>query len=213
MCVAIWRECIGVELAPPFPRMTYAEAMARYGTDKPDLRFGLEIEDATELTRGSGFKVFADAPCVRYPARAAGALARRARRARGASKGVGGEGPRVSRLRRGGRGALADREVPLRGGARGVRGRARLDRPLRRRRADDGRARARRAAHATWARARPDRREPVRVPLGHRLPDVRLVGGRRPLGRRPPSVHAADAGVGGALRRRSRRRDSRSPTT
>jgi aspartyl-tRNA synthetase len=66
MCVAIWRECIGVELSPPFPRMTYAEAMARYGTDKPDLRFGLEIEDATELTRGSGFKVFAEAPCVRY---------------------------------------------------------------------------------------------------------------------------------------------------
>jgi aspartyl-tRNA synthetase len=66
MCVAIWRECIGVELAPPFPRMTYAEAMARYGTDKPDLRFGLEIEDATGVTRGSGFRVFADAPCVRH---------------------------------------------------------------------------------------------------------------------------------------------------
>ena len=66
MCAEIWRECIGVGLEPPFRRMTYAEAMARYGTDKPDLRFGLEIEDATELTRGSGFKVFADAPCVRY---------------------------------------------------------------------------------------------------------------------------------------------------
>ena len=66
MCVAIWRECIGVELRPPFTRMTYAEATTRYGTDKPDLRFGLEIEDATELTRGSQFKVFAEAPCVRY---------------------------------------------------------------------------------------------------------------------------------------------------
>jgi aspartyl-tRNA synthetase len=66
MCVAVWGECIGVELDPPFPRMTYAEAVARYGTDKPDLRFGLEIEDATELTCRSGFKVFADAPCVRY---------------------------------------------------------------------------------------------------------------------------------------------------
>ncbi len=66
MCVEIWRDCIGVELKPPFRRMSYAESMARYGTDKPDLRFGLEIEDATELTRASGFKVFADSPCVRY---------------------------------------------------------------------------------------------------------------------------------------------------
>src|SRR5581483_11043063 len=55
-----------VELSPPFPRMTYADAMARYGSDKPDIRFGLEIEDATEVTRGSGFKVFGDAPAVRY---------------------------------------------------------------------------------------------------------------------------------------------------
>jgi aspartyl-tRNA synthetase len=50
----------------PFPRMGYAESMARYGTDKPDLRYGLEIEDATELTRGSGFGVFANAVTVRY---------------------------------------------------------------------------------------------------------------------------------------------------
>jgi aspartyl-tRNA synthetase len=66
MCVAIWGDCLGVELNPPFLRMTHAEAMARYGTDKPDPRFGLEIEDASEVTRGSEFKVFADAPCVRY---------------------------------------------------------------------------------------------------------------------------------------------------
>jgi aspartyl-tRNA synthetase len=62
----VWRECIGVELEQPFPRMTYAEAMLRYGTDKPDLRFGLRIEDATELTRGSHFGVFAGAPAVRF---------------------------------------------------------------------------------------------------------------------------------------------------
>ncbi len=66
MCVEVWQACIGVELAPPFRRMTYAEAMQRYGTDKPDLRYGLEIEDATELTRGSAFGVFAGAPAVRY---------------------------------------------------------------------------------------------------------------------------------------------------
>ncbi|MDP9454610.1 MAG: aspartate--tRNA ligase [Actinomycetota bacterium] len=45
----------------PFPRMTFEEAMSRYGTDKPDLRFGLEIRDASELVRGSGFKVFSGA--------------------------------------------------------------------------------------------------------------------------------------------------------
>jgi aspartyl-tRNA synthetase len=43
----IWRECIGVELEPPFPRMSWQETELRYGTDKPDLRFGLEIQDAT----------------------------------------------------------------------------------------------------------------------------------------------------------------------
>ncbi|HET7855259.1 MAG TPA: aspartate--tRNA ligase [Gaiellaceae bacterium] len=63
---AVWRETIGAELRTPFPRMTYAEGMLRYGTDKPDLRFGLEIEDATEVTRGSEFKVFGDAPAVRF---------------------------------------------------------------------------------------------------------------------------------------------------
>jgi aspartyl-tRNA synthetase len=52
--------------ARPFARLSYADAMLRYGSDKPDLRFGLEIEDATELTRGSEFGVFAGAPVVRY---------------------------------------------------------------------------------------------------------------------------------------------------
>jgi aspartyl-tRNA synthetase len=50
----------------PFPRLTYADAMRLYGTDKPDLRFGLEIRDATELTRASEFGVFSKAPVVRY---------------------------------------------------------------------------------------------------------------------------------------------------
>jgi aspartyl-tRNA synthetase len=63
---AVWRECIAAELPVPFPRMTYAKAMLRYGTDKPDARFGLEIEDATEATRASEFKVFAEADAVRF---------------------------------------------------------------------------------------------------------------------------------------------------
>jgi aspartyl-tRNA synthetase len=66
MCREVWRECVGVELTPPFRRMTYAEAMLRYGTDKPDLRYGLEIEDGTEVTRSSEFGVFANAPAVRF---------------------------------------------------------------------------------------------------------------------------------------------------
>jgi aspartyl-tRNA synthetase len=64
---AVWRECIDEELGPaPFPRLSFAEAERRFGTDKPDLRFGLEIEDATQQTRGSQFKVFAEAPAVRF---------------------------------------------------------------------------------------------------------------------------------------------------
>ena len=62
----IWRECIGVELTPPFQRLSFDEVDARFGSDKPDLRFGLEIQEATELTRGSEFGVFANAPAVRY---------------------------------------------------------------------------------------------------------------------------------------------------
>jgi aspartyl-tRNA synthetase len=49
----------------PFERLSYPDVMRRFGTDKPDLRYGMEIQDATEVTRGSGFGVFAGADCVR----------------------------------------------------------------------------------------------------------------------------------------------------
>ena len=62
----VWRECIEVEVDAPFQRMTWDEAQLRFGSDKPDLRFGLEIQDATEITRGSEFGVFANAPAVRF---------------------------------------------------------------------------------------------------------------------------------------------------
>src|SRR5579864_3068470 len=66
-CMAASFEAAGREApARPFARMSYVDALARYGTDKPDLRFGLEIEDATDRTRDSQFGVFANAPCVRY---------------------------------------------------------------------------------------------------------------------------------------------------
>ncbi len=53
----IWK-LIGVDLEAPFPRITYAEAMARYGTDKPDLRFGLELVDCTAFFADTTFRVF-----------------------------------------------------------------------------------------------------------------------------------------------------------
>ena len=56
----VFVEVAGVGLADPFPRMPYAEAMRRYGSDKPDLRNPLELVDVAELVKDSGFKVFAD---------------------------------------------------------------------------------------------------------------------------------------------------------
>lgn len=58
MIAAVWKEVLGVELETPFPRLTYAEAMERYGTDKPDLRFGMEFRDVTEPLRSSEFRLF-----------------------------------------------------------------------------------------------------------------------------------------------------------
>jgi len=62
----IWRELRGIEVPTPFPRLTWEEADLRYGSDKPDLRFGLEIEDATDVTRDSEFGIFGAAPAVRF---------------------------------------------------------------------------------------------------------------------------------------------------
>jgi aspartyl-tRNA synthetase len=50
----------------PFTRLPWSEAIARFGSDKPDARYGLEITDATDVTRGSQFAVFANAPAVRF---------------------------------------------------------------------------------------------------------------------------------------------------
>ncbi|MGH3129585.1 MAG: aspartate--tRNA ligase [Gaiellaceae bacterium] len=62
----VWRECIDVELEVPFARIPFDRSDALYGTDKPDLRFDLEIQEATEVTRASQFGVFASAAAVRY---------------------------------------------------------------------------------------------------------------------------------------------------
>jgi len=57
----VFREAAGIDLPVPFPRLTHAEALARYGSDKPDLRFGMEIVDVSALVSDAGFRVFADA--------------------------------------------------------------------------------------------------------------------------------------------------------
>ncbi|MEH7074163.1 aspartate--tRNA ligase [Neobacillus drentensis] len=61
MMTKLMKEVKGVDLPAAFPRMTYDEAMSRYGSDKPDTRFGLELVDLSEIVKDSGFKVFASA--------------------------------------------------------------------------------------------------------------------------------------------------------
>ncbi|SDL68599.1 aspartate--tRNA ligase [Nonomuraea jiangxiensis] len=54
----LWREIVGYEIPTPLPRMTYADAMARYGSDKPDLRFGQELVEMTDYFADTSFRVF-----------------------------------------------------------------------------------------------------------------------------------------------------------
>jgi len=56
----IFRDAKGVEVQCPMPRMTYSEAIRRFGVDNPDIRFGLELVELSEIVGSSGFKVFAD---------------------------------------------------------------------------------------------------------------------------------------------------------
>lgn len=57
----VFKEILGVEVKTPFLRMPYSEAMSRYGSDKPDTRFGMELTDVSDLVKDCGFKVFSDA--------------------------------------------------------------------------------------------------------------------------------------------------------
>ena len=57
----IFKTVKGIDIPRPFPRLTYAEAMERYGSDKPDTRFGLELVNVSDLLKDSGFKVFSGA--------------------------------------------------------------------------------------------------------------------------------------------------------
>jgi len=58
MMAYLYREALGVELSLPFPRLSYREAMERYGSDKPDTRFGMELCDVSNVVEGTEFKVF-----------------------------------------------------------------------------------------------------------------------------------------------------------
>ena len=55
-----WKAIIGAEVQPPFVRISYDEAIERFGLDAPDMRFDLELHDLSDIVKGSGFKVFAD---------------------------------------------------------------------------------------------------------------------------------------------------------
>jgi len=57
----VFKKVKGVELKTPFPRLKYEEAMSRFGTDKPDTRFGLEISEVKDIFKGTGFKIFKSA--------------------------------------------------------------------------------------------------------------------------------------------------------
>jgi len=58
MMGALFKDVLGLELKPPFPRLSYADAIGRYGLDRPDTRFGLELKDASDIIEHSGFKLF-----------------------------------------------------------------------------------------------------------------------------------------------------------
>jgi aspartyl-tRNA synthetase len=61
----VFNETMGIDLKTPFPRIPYNDAMEKYGTDKPDLRFGLELVDVTELLKKSDFEVFKNSPFIK----------------------------------------------------------------------------------------------------------------------------------------------------
>ncbi|MGD9331879.1 MAG: aspartate--tRNA ligase [Desulfobacterales bacterium] len=60
LMATLFGDTVGVEIQPPFERLSYTEAIQRFGLDKPDLRFGLELKEISDIVARSGFKVFAD---------------------------------------------------------------------------------------------------------------------------------------------------------
>ncbi|MGC4388519.1 aspartate--tRNA ligase, partial [Streptococcus suis] len=61
----VMKDTKGIEVTLPFPRMAYDDAMNNYGSDKPDTRFDMLLQDITETVKGIDFKVFSQAPVVK----------------------------------------------------------------------------------------------------------------------------------------------------
>jgi aspartyl-tRNA synthetase len=109
----IWKEILGKEVPLPIPHMEYDEAMTKYGSDRPDLRFGMQLHDITDLAHSTDFGVFKNAPmvkCIVVPG--GGKLTRKETDALAEwSKGYGGKGVAVTKvinLQQ----ALADKTIP-----------------------------------------------------------------------------------------------------
>ena len=195
-------EATGFEVGPPpWPRMTAADAMARYGSDKPDVRFGLEISDLGDAVAETEFRVFAGVLSGGGVVRGLNAGARELSR-----KDLDGLTEYVQRY---GAGGLVWAFVEEDGGWRSPAARALSDaereaigrtlraparrRPLHRRGpGGNGRHRAGRAAARAVAALRARARGPPRDAVGRRLPRLRVERGRAPLGRRAPPLHDAD---------------------
>ena len=193
--------------------MTYAEADRRFGTDKPDTRFGLEIEDATEVTRSSEFGVFKSAEAVRF-LRVPQELSR-------------GDLAKLEELaKEWGAKGLAYLVYDEEGEVRSPIAKFLSEEELAHFRSDPGTTVL--FAADTWPatsrvlgalrshlgkRARADRRGRVHVPLGARLPDVRARRGGGALDGRAPPVHPARPKSGRAASTRIPSTRSRTRTT
>ncbi len=211
----LWREITGYQLPRPLPWMTYADAMARFGSDKPDLRFGNELTDLTEFFGQTQFRVF-QAPHVGAVVMPGGAGQSRkeldgwqewarSRGARGlgyvligADGAVADAGPVAKNLSDAERAGL-----PAAAGAGpGDAVFFAAGKPLR------GAEPARRGPAGDRSPVRPDRPDGLGLPLGGGRAHVRGGRGRR-LDRRAPPLHLAAAGVDGQVRRRAGRRAGR----
>ena len=192
----LFKNVLDIDVPTPFVRMPYSEAMARFGSDKPDVRFGLELKDISEFARGCGFKVFSDAVnaggAVRLICAPAGHYTRKEI-----------DGLTEFIKTHGGSGmawiALSDAGEP----GQGIdRSRDRGDHPPGRRqsrrphlhRLRQERPRIHRAGRPALLSGRQTRPHPegqIRVPVGRRFPAVRIFRGRGQVRGDASSLHDA----------------------